>query len=321
MGNLLEIDLSKYGCTCFNQEDEGFLDFFQDIKKKTNPSNNTMLSEENKTSKENTTLPTTNKKYEKIIYIPNNTENLNKIEKDNSLLNKKDYLKEFEFSYTEMNVTNNNFNDTKINDSKTKTKNEEDEDIDNFNSNTDYYQLANQIADSIKELKNNYIKKINNNGNFDLVLKKVGNTADIICFNDVIGCIKKISDINSEISLINQKIYLGLVNKFNKKNNNKTHFINFNDEEKIVEIPNFKGLSPDIKKKFGQFNNPKFKFTRFNLKGPFPNEILIWKVISKNIDKIKEIISNNYYCCSVLLYQGKNNNDNNETIIYFINKI
>ena len=139
-----------------------------------------------------------------------------------------------------MNVTNNNFNE-KINESKTKTKNEEDEDIDEFNSNTDYYQLAHQIAESIKELKNNFnISDMKNN--FETVLKNIGKTADIICFNDVIGCIKKISDINSEINLIDEKIFLGLVNKFNKKNNS-THFINFSDEEKIVEIPNFNGIS------------------------------------------------------------------------------
>ena len=310
MGNLLEIDLSKYGCTCFNQEDKNFLDFFEDIKEKSNPSLNTIISQENKTKNETTTLATTNKKYEKITFVPKN--------KENSVLNNKNYLKEFDFSYTEMNVTNNNFNE-KINESKTKTKNEEDEDIDEFNSNTDYYQLAHQIAESIKELKNNfsiYEKK----NNFETVLKNIGKTADIICFNDVIGCIKKISDINSEINLIDEKIFLGLVNKFNKKNNS-THFINFSDEEKIVEIPNFKGISDDIKKKFGKYNNPKFKFSKFNLKGSFPNEILIWKVISKNIDKIKHIINDNYYCCAVLLYQGKNNTDNNETIIYFINKI
>ena len=217
-----------------------------------------------------------------------------------------------------MNVTNNNFNE-KINESKTKTKNEEDEDIDEFNSNTDYYQLAHQIAESIKELRNNFNISEKKN-NFETVLKNIGKTADIICFNDVIGCIKKISDINSEINLIDEKIFLGLVNKFNKKNNS-THFINFSDEEKIVEIPNFNGISDDIKKKFGKYNNPKFKFSKFNLKGSFPNEILIWKVISKNIDKIKHIINDNYYCCAVLLYQGKNNTDNNETIIYFINKI
>jgi hypothetical protein len=310
MGNLLEIDLSKYGCTCFNQEDKNFLDFFEDIKEKSNPSLNTIISQENKTKNETTTLATTNKKYEKITYVPKN--------KENSVLNNKNYLKEFDFSYTEMNVTNNNFNE-KINESKTKSKNEEDEDIDEFNSNTDYYQLAHQIAESIKELKNNFnISDMKNN--FETVLKNIGKTADIICFNDVIGCIKKISDINSEINLIDEKIFLGLVNKFNKKNNS-THFINFNDEEKIVEIPNFNGINDDIKKKFGKYNNPKFKFSKFNLKGSFPNEILIWKVISKNIDKIKNIINDNYYCCAVLLYQGKNNTDNNETIIYFINKI
>ena len=310
MGNLLEIDLSKYGCTCFNQEDKNFLDFFEDIKEKTNPSINTMLSEENKNKNETTTLATTNKKYEKITYIPKNKENL--------VINNKNYLKEFDFSYTEMNITNNNFTE-KMNESKTKSKNEEDEDIDEFNSNTDYYQLAHQIAESIKELKNNFNIPDKKN-NFESVLKNIGKTADIICFNDVIGCIKKISDINSEINLIEEKIFLGLVNKFNKKNN-ATHFINFIDEEKIVEIPNFNGISNDVKKKFGKYNNPKFKFTKFNLKGSFPNEILIWKVISKNIDKIKNIINDNYYCCAVLLYQGKNNTDNNETIIYFINKI
>ena len=295
MGNLLEIDLSKYGCTCFNQEDKNFLDFFEDIKEKSNPSLNTIISQENKTKNETTTLATTNKKYEKITYVPKN--------KENSVLNNKNYLKEFDFSYTEMNVTNNNFNE-KINESKTKTKNEEDEDIDEFNSNTDYYQLAHQIAESIKELKNNFNISDKKN-NFETVLKNIGKTADIICFNDVIGCIKKISDINSEINLIDEKIFLGLVNKFNKKNNS-THFINFSDEEKIVEIPNFNGISDDIKKKFGKYNNPKFKFSKFNLKGSFPNEILIWKVISKNIDKIKNIINDNYYCCAVLLYQGKN---------------
>ena len=256
-------------------------------------------------------MQTTNKKYEKIVYVPNNT---NTSEKENSLLNNKNYLKEFDFSYTEMNMTN--YNDNKINESKTKTKNEEDEDIENFNSNTDYYQLAHQISESINQLKNNFKKE---KSEFDIVLNKIGKTADIICFNDVIGCIKKISDINSEISLIKEKIYLGLVNKFNKKYNT-THFINYIDEEKIVEIPNFNEINIDVKKKFGKFNNPKFKFSKFNLKGSFPNEILIWKVISKNMDKIKKLINDNYYCCAILLFQGKNNSEN-ETIIYFINKI
>ena len=318
MGNILEIDLSKYGCTCLNQEDGAFLDFFEDIKSKNNPSVNSLFSTENKnkTNESSTLHTTTNKKYKyETIYIPNSN-----LEKENSLINNKNYLKEFDFSYTEMNLTNMTNMTNKINESKTKTKNEEDEDIDNFNSNTDYYQLAHQISESITQLKNNLKKEKNKEiTDFNSVLSKVGKTADIICFNDVIGCIKKISDINSEINLINEKIFLGLVNKFNKKYNS-THFINFYDEEKIVEIPNFEGISPEVKKKFGKFNNPKFKFSKFSLKGPFPNEILIWKVISKNMDKIKNIINDNYYCCAVLLYQGKNNIDN-ETIIYFINKI
>ena len=130
-------------------------------------------------------------------------------------MNNKNYLKEFDFSYTEMNITNNNFTDNRINESKTKAKNEEDEDIDNFNLNTDYYQLAHQISESITQLKNNLKKEKNKEiTDFNTVLSKVGKTADIICFNDVIGCIKKISDINSEINLINEKIFLGLVNKF-----------------------------------------------------------------------------------------------------------
>ena len=83
MGNLLEIDLSKYGCTCFNQEDKNFLDFFEDIKEKSNPSLNTIISQENKTKNETTTLATTNKKYEKITYVPKN--------KENSVLNNKNY--------------------------------------------------------------------------------------------------------------------------------------------------------------------------------------------------------------------------------------
>ena len=131
MGNILEIDLSKYGCTCFNQEDKDYLDFFEDIKNKTEPA---LYSEKIKNKTENSTLVTTNKKYEKITYIPKEK---NDIEKENSLFNNKNYLKEFDFSYTEMNITNNNFTDNRINESKTKTKNEEYEYIYNYNLNTD----------------------------------------------------------------------------------------------------------------------------------------------------------------------------------------
>ena len=167
-----------------------------------------MLSQEDKNKNETTTLATTNKKYEKITYIPKNKENL--------VLNNKNYLKEFDFSYTEMNITNNNFTE-KMNESKTKSKNEDiDEDIDEFYSNTDYYQLAHQIAESIKELKNNFNISDKKN-NFETVLKNIGKTADIICFNDVIGCIKKISDINSEINLIKKIIQLILLISLMKK--------------------------------------------------------------------------------------------------------
>ena len=37
MGTQIEINLSDYGCTCFNQEDKNYLDFFEDIKSKTDP--------------------------------------------------------------------------------------------------------------------------------------------------------------------------------------------------------------------------------------------------------------------------------------------
>ena len=332
MGNL-EIDLSKYGCTCFNQDDGGFLDFEDDVKNKNKFFIETILSDDNTiknknndnsalyATKEDEILSdrTNNKKYETIKLIPKNIDNEEKILnkksfekiKDNSfLINNNNYLKEFEYSESEINMTN-------INESKTKSKKEEDEDIDNFNLNTDYYQLAHQISESINELKKSI--KINANNNFDTLIKKVDKAADIICFNDIIGCIKKISDINSEINLINEKIYLGLVNKFNKKYN-FTHFINYIDEEKIVEIPNFKLINFHAKKKLGKYNNPKFKFNKFSIKGSFPNEILIWKLISKNMDSIKNIIKDNYYCCAVLLNKGRNN-ENNETIIYFINKI
>ena len=95
MGTSIEINLSDYGCTCFNQEDKNYLDFFEEIKTKPDPLLNSILSEENKNknkTNENSTLQTTNKKYEKIVHVPNNT---NTSEKENSLLNplvdKEDY--------------------------------------------------------------------------------------------------------------------------------------------------------------------------------------------------------------------------------------
>ena len=349
MGNYCEIDLSKYGCTCMNQEDGGFLDFVDNMKNKATPYINTMLGEREKNlSKSNLSSYTSrthsqngfssNKKYESITLVPQSTisENLNidklkeeKIrhnngydENENTLLNDKSYLKEFEYSETEINSSINSIKKDR------NTIEDEEDDINNFNLKTDYYQLANQIAESINELKNNIFNlnsgktpngTISDVDNFENAIKRAGKIADIICFNDVIGCIKKISDINSEVTLKKEKIYLGIVNKF-KKRYSLTHFINFNDNEKIVEIPNFDGIKYEVKKKLGKFNNPKFKFNKFTLHGSFPNEILIWKLISQNMEKIRDIIKDNYYCCAVLLHKEKNEKEN-ETIIYLINKI
>ena len=356
MGNF-EIDLSKYGCSCIDQVDGGFLDFKTNNKNRTTPYINTMLGEKGRNlSKSNistyseqthsTKGKNPNKRYQSITLIPkkniiiNNNLNINELleekkgindDYDITLFNDKNYLKQFEYSETEINTSNNG---NTLNSKKDKSNTEEeerevDEDIKNFNLNTDYYQLANQIAESIKELKNNVLNRYNKNDksqktdynedNFENAIKKAGKIADTICFNDVIGCIKKITDINSEVTLTKEKIYLGIVNKFKKKYS-ITHFINFSDNEKIVEIPNFDGIKYETKKKLGKFNNPKFKYNKFTLQGSFPNEILIWKLISQNMEKISQIIKDNYYCCAVLLHKEKKVEDN-ETIIYLINKI
>lgn len=356
MGNYLEIDLSKYGCDCLNQEDGGFLNFTDDIKNKNTPYINAMLGEKNKNlSKTNISEYTTqttsqkglnsNKKYESItVYLKNNIDdnlNIDNLKGENkkynnenevTLFNDKNYLKEFEYSETEINASKNENTLEKNEKSNNEDEDENHQDIENFNLNTDYYQLANQIAESIKELKNNVFHcgtgtptiyspnlKFSNEDSFENAIKRAGKIADTICFNDVIGCIKKISDINSEVTLTKEKIYLGIVNKFKKKYS-LTHFINFNDEEKIVEIPNFDAIKCDIKKTLGKFNNSKFKFNKFTLQGSFPNEILIWKLISQNMEKIKHIIKDNYYCSAILLHKGKKNEEN-ETIIYMINKL
>ncbi len=356
MGNYLEIDLAKYGCNCFDQEDTGYLDFLNDSKIKPNHcnSNSNILESKNrnfiKTNLSENTQPTTSKKglhskkYESItVFIDNNiNENLNidKLqeskksinENEVTLFNDKNYLKEFEYSETEINASKNENTLEKNEKSNNEDEDENHQDIENFNLNTDYYQLANQIAESIKELKNNVFHcgtgtptiyspnlKFSNEDSFENAIKRAGKIADTICFNDVIGCIKKISDINSEVTLTKEKIYLGIVNKFKKKYS-LTHFINFNDEEKIVEIPNFDAIKCDIKKALGKFNNSKFKFNKFTLQGSFPNEILIWKLISQNMEKIKNIIKNNYYCSAILLHKGKSEEEN-ETIIYMINKL
>ena len=366
MGNSLEIDLSKYGCTCFNKEDSGFLDFTDVLFSKASPYIPNFLNEKEKdknTSKSNFSTFTTqrmitnsinqNKKYESFTIIPQdnlntnlNIDNLKEENKkhngdnENSLLDDKNYLKEFEYSETEINLSN---NENSINskkqimkedddiDNEEEEEDEEDEDINNFNLKTDYFQLANQISESIKELRNNLFigsgstptptpsQKALNEDDFENALNRVGISCHSIFFNDVIGCIKKISDINSEVSLINERIYLALVNKF-KKSYSLTHYINFSDEKKIVEIPNFNRIKNEAKTKLGKFDNPQFQFNKFSLKGSFPNEILIWKLISQNMKEITDIMKDNYYCCAVLLHKRKKEEEN-ETIIYFINKI
>ena len=359
MGNF-EIDLSKYGCSCVDQEDGGFLDFKPNNKNKRTPYINTMLEEKGRNfSRSNlstyseqthsTKGKNTNKKYQSITLIPkkkiiiNNNLNIDELleekkrisdDYDVSIFNDKNYLKQFEYSETDINTSNNgntlNSKKDKSNIEEEEGEDEEDkEDIKNFNLNTDYFQLANQIAESINELKNNVLNRYSKSSknhtpdydedNFENAIKKAGKIADTICFNDVIGCIKKITDINSEVILSKEKIYLGIVNKFKKKYS-ITHFINFSDNEKIVEIPNFDGIKYETKKKLGKFNNPKFKYNKFTLQGSFPNEILVWKLISQNMDKITQIIKDNYYCCAVLLHKNKKIEDN-ETIIYLINKI
>lgn len=357
MGNYLEVDLSKYGCTCLDQQDGGFLDFTNELFNNATPYITNFLNEKEKDkniSKSNLSTFTTqrkisnqlkpNKKYESFTIIPqdiNNNLNIDNLKKENkkyneeSLLDDKNYLKQFEYSETEINQSN---NENSIISKKGMIRNddidngeeeeEENEDINNFNSKTDYFQLATQISESIEELKNNIFSRNGstptpdpknlNEDDFESVLYRAGKTVDKIFFNDVIGCIKKISDINSEVILSNKKIYLALVNKF-KRTYSLTHYINFSDDKKIVSIPNFERIKPKAKAKLGKFNDPKFQFNKFTLKGSFPNEILIWKLISQNMKQITDIMKENYYCCAILLHKGKSQEEN-ETIIYFINK-
>ena len=324
MGNNTEIDFSSYGCSCIEKEEGCFLDFLSDIKNKTRPILNEIkdISDSKDTTSNKKTSSNNEKKYvyEKITISPkddtNSNLNINELSKknnknhiiENENENNDYYLREFEYSDSEFSDININTNNDESNPSI--------EDINNFNSNTDYFQLANQIAKAINELNN----EIPNSENFLQIIKNAGNTADKICFNDVIGCIRKISDISSDISLINEKIYLGIVNKFKTKNNEK-YFINFNDEEKIVKIPNYNKIKPNVKLKLGnKYNNPKFKFNKFIIKGSFPYEILIWKLISENVEKMTEIKNDNYYCCITLLHQIHIEKEN-EIIMYLINKV
>ena len=324
MGNSVEIDFSKYDCSCIEKEEGCFLDFITDMKNKARPILNEIIDiSESKNITVNKKSTSTNEKnyvYEKITIYPkddiNNNLNINEIEKENEKSNNTEdlnenngfYLREFEYSDSEFSDININTNNEESNSSI--------EDINNFNSNTDYFQLANQIAKAIKELN----KETPNSENFLEAIKRAGKTADKICFNDVIGCIKKISEVSSDVSLINEKIYLGIVNKFKTKYNEK-YFINFDDEEKIVKIPNFIRIKPIVRIKLGKkYNNSKFKFNKFVIKGSFPYEILIWKLIGENVEKMTEIKNDNFYCCITLLHQIHKEKEN-EIIMYLINKV
>ena len=332
MGNKFEIDLNKYNCSCLQNEDNCFIDFLKDIKSQ-DPYNFNIEYEKMSQSELQENIPggirypndnmvkSTLKKYEK-----------KKIQK-NKLIN---YIDQEESSETNVNGKNSTNNLNIIND-----RDEDEErvkDIQDLDKKTNYFLLANKINEAIHELKvnlfindesmivnsktpeydNSYISN-NENLNFEKAIKKAGKKTDKIIFTNIINCIKKICDIHSEVNLINERVYLGIVNKFRKEKSDK-YLINFNDEEKIIDLPNFEDIQEKNRLKLGEkFNNPKFKFNKFTIKGSFPNEILIWNLISQNTQKISNVLTENYYCCIVLLYHSKVEEEN-ETIMYLINK-
>ena len=294
MGNELELDLSKYDCSCFQKEDGCLLDFVNEISKKTN---SLKLF----------------KRQEKSPNISENNENITDgMNQNDNSINKKKYKNSREklssFQYLE--YIDNDLNDNnKINLDKTSDMNNDEQkekDIKEFDKKTDYFQLAVQINDAINELKMNILSNEDNkimtptptpgsasldsNFNFQKIMRKAGRNADKICFSDIIGCIKKISMINSEVILNNEKIYIGIVSKFKKERNDK-YLINYEDQEKIVELPNFNNIKEKMRNKLGEkYNNSKFKFNKFCLKGSFPNEILIWNLISQNTQEIADAL-------------------------------
>ena len=316
MGNEIDIDLNKYNCTCIQKEEEGcFLDFFNEVKT-SDPFN----------------IMTTSGKYSKTelqenipggMNYPNDNMVKTNIKKDNN----KYKIDLFESEDNDKTKNNNTIN---ISNSIINDENEKEKDIKEFDKKTDYYLLANQINNAINELKMN----LNNNNNdrnksntnmdnkiitFQKAIKKAGKGADKIIFNNIIGIIKKISDTNSEVILIKEKIYLGIVNTFKKEKNEK-YLINYADEEKIIDLPNFGDVKETNRLKLGdKFNNSKFKFNKFKIKGSFPNEILIWNLISQNTKQITNILTDNYYCCLILLCYSKVEEEN-ETLMYLINK-
>ena len=338
MGNEIEIDLNKYNCSCIQKEEGCFLDFFNEMKT-TDPFN--IMTTPGKYSKselqENTPggihYPNDNMAKTTIKKIPNKNKKLKTFdlfesENDSSEINTN--IK------NNKNTINNKSNINSINNSILNEEDQKEKDIKEFDKKTNYYLLANQINNAINELKMNLYSNnedivtssqtpnINMDINseyldFEKAIKRAGKTADKIIFNNIVNILKKITDIHSEVILMQQKIYLGIANKFKKEKNDK-FLINYEDEEKIVDLPNFGDIKEKNRLKLGdKYNNSKFKFNKFAIKGSFPNEILIWNLISKNTQKIVDVLTENYYCCLVLLYHSKVEEEN-ETIMYLINK-
>ena len=234
----------------------------------------------------------------KNIQINKNDNNIEIRKEENNYKNMKEKKKIFNNNRLDENYISNNF------------ENEEEEE-------EEEYEEEEQNENKYNYNNDNKIK--NENLNFEKAIKKAGKMADKIIFNNLINIVKKISDIHSEVILMKEKVYLGIVNKFKKEKNNK-YLINYFDEEKVVDLPNFEDIKEIYRLKLGdKFNNPKFKFNKYSIKGSFPNEILIWNLISQNTQKIADVLYENYYCCIVLLYYSKVEEEN-ETIMYLINK-
>ena len=297
MGNDSYFDLGKYSCSCIQKEEGCFMDFFTDIRDR-DPFNFVTETHKNLTPSElQQNIPGG-------IHYPN--DNMVK-----SSLKKKFNTKD------NSNETSDVLDNTNINNISN--------DIKEFDKKTDYYQLVNQINNTIKELKSkiyfgeSYDSKFSKNKNLECDLRKLGKKGNKMIFSDILTCIKKISDIDSEVILQKDKVYLGIVNKFQKEKKEK-NLLNYDDKEKIVSLPNYDDIEDKFKIKLGnKYNNNKFKFNKFDIKGSFPSEILIWNLITQNTQKIADILSKNYFCCVVLLYYSKSEEEN-ETILYLINK-
>ena len=195
MGNDQDSDLGRLSCSCIQKEEGCFMDFFTDLTIK-DPFNFETKSTNNFRSSElQQNIPGG-------IHYPNDSIVKSSLKKKN-------------------NIKNNNNETPDVLNNSNRNINEKESDLKEFDKKTDYFQLINQINKTIKELKskiyysdveesilNSTIRK----GEIDF--KKLGKRANKIIFNDIILCIKKISEIYSEVVLLKDKMYLGIVNKF-----------------------------------------------------------------------------------------------------------